>query len=202
MIISIHGIVSSIISAISSCVGIQSLNITAGVFSVNSGFAPAYGLFNFSMNASLYSAALMGGSKQLTGLQVNRASYTLPYTYLNQEIWIGEVSNATFPTSTPAVDFSDLTFTSPLVKVKNAFTDTITTNGVWTSFTFDTNFCWSGTNNLLVLWKNLDGTWQSGYGTGQAAFATNKSMQKASDPSYPTGNGTRGSAPVLYIFNY
>jgi len=185
-----------------SCVAVVVATITMGVFSQNSLFVPAYGLFNFSMYASIYSAADMGATKQLTGLQVNRTGYTTPYTYLNQEIWIGEISNSTFPTSTPAVDFSDLTFTKPLVKVKNAFTDTIATNNVWTTFNFDTNFCWSGSNNLLVLWKNLDGTWASGYGTGQTASATNKGMQKASDASYPTGTGTRTNSPSLYKFNY
>lgn len=195
---------SYILSAANSCAyGVVGTNITTGTLSTTVSWAPAYGLYEYSMFASLYNTADLGSSgKQLTGVQVNLAGYTTPYVYTNQEIWIGQVSNSTFPTSTPQVNFSDLTFTKTLVKVKASFTLNITTNGVWYNIDFDTPYCWDNTNNLLFVWKNYKGTWTSGYGTAQAANVVSKAMYKGNSTGYPTGTGTRNNFPILLKFNY
>ena len=185
----------------SSCAyPVQGLEIQIGTYSTTVSTKPAYGLYNYSVSASLYTGTSIG-AKQLTGVQIYFSGFTIPYTFLNQEIWIGQVSNSTFPSSTPQVNFSDLTFITPLTKVKDSFTLNIT-NNVWSSFTFDTPFCFDGTNHLLFVWKNYDGTWTSGYGTAQAANVVSKGMYKGNDPSYPTGTGTRDNFPLLIKFNY
>lgn len=174
-----------------------------GAFSTNISWAPAYGLFEYSMSASLYNTSDLGSTtKQLTGVQMYLSGYTTPYTFTSQEIWIGQVSNSTFPSTTPQVDFSDLTFTSSLVKVKSSFTLSITTNGVWYNIDFDTPYCWDNTNNLIFVWKNYKGTWSSGYGTSQAANVVSKGMYKGNTSGYPTGTGTRTNWPMLLRFNY
>lgn len=194
-------LINSYIFAGSNCAyGVQGLEATIGTYYTTTAFNPVYGLYNYSIGASLYPGASVG-AKQLTGCSVYFTGYTTPYSYINQELWIGVVSNSTFPTTTPAVDFSDLTFITPLTKVKNSFTLNIT-NNVWTTFTFDTPFCYDGTNNLLFVWKNYDGAWTSGYGNAQVANVVSKAMYKGNDASFPTGTGTRTNFPLLIKFNY
>jgi hypothetical protein len=94
-----------------------------------------------------------------------------------------------------------LTFVKPLTKVKASFSCNITSNGLWYTFNFDTPYCYSGTGNILLVWKNYDGTWSSGYGSTQVANVVSKSMYKGSDVSFPTGTGTRDNYPLLVKFN-
>lgn len=202
MFLATHGVIRNNSLAGTCPYAVIGANILSGVSSANSSFAPFYGLYNNSIYASLYSTADLGSTtKQITGVQINQSSFTLPYTVNAQEIWMGQVSNSTFPTTTPAVDFSDLTFTSPLVKVKNSFTFSVT-NGSWVTLTFNTPYCYNNTNNLLFVWKNYDGSWGSGYGTAQCANVVSKGMWKGEDIGFPTGNGTRNNFPILLKFNY
>lgn len=180
---------------------VQGLEAQIGTYYTTTSFNPIYGLYNYSISGNLYSGASVG-AKQLTGLSVYFSGYTTPYSYINQELWIGVVSNSTFPTTTPQVDFSDLTFITPLTKVKSSFTLNIT-NNTWHQFNFDTNFCYDGANNLLLVWKNYDASWQSGYGNAQVANVVSKAMYKGQDASFPTtGTGTRTNFPLLIKFNY
>lgn len=165
-----------------------------GTFSTNSAFVPAYGLYNYSISASIYSLGTVG--LQITGIDIQVSGYAVGYQYTNQEIWVGQISNATFPTTTPQVNFSDLTFTVPLTQVKNSFTYS-PVNGVWQTINFDTNYCYNGANYTLIVWKNYDGSWTSGYGNGQVANVVSKGMYAVSDPAFPTGTGTRTNFPML-----
>jgi len=192
-----------IVQPASSCATpVVGTNAQLGTYSTTTSWNPAYGLYNYSISGNLYSAAVVGGARQITGIQIYPSSFTTPYTFLNQEIWMGEVSNATFPTTSPQVNFSDLTFTSPLVKVKGPFTYTVSANNAWQNINLDTNYCYSGTNTLLIVWKNYDGSWSSGYGTWQAANVVSKGMWAANDPAFPTGTGTRTNFPLLIKLNY
>jgi hypothetical protein len=191
--------------AVSSCpYAVQNTDLLIGSYYTYTGVKPFYGLYNYSISASIYTQSQVGAGKQITGLQVYARSFTTPYTVLNQEIWIGEITNSTFPTTTPAVDFSDLTFVSgkPLTKVKASFTFTVSSNYVWINVNFDTPYCYEGTNNLILVWKNYDGSWQSGFGDFQAGNVVSRGMYKGNDPSFPTGNGTRDNYPLLVKFNY
>lgn len=182
------------VSPSTACAPVTGTTTQIGTLSTTAAWIPAYGLYNYGLSANIYS---FGASPlQLTGIDIQVTGYTGGYTYLNQEIWIGQISNATFPTSTPQVNFSDLTFTVPLTKVKNAFTYT-PTNNVWQTFTFDTPYCYDGTNYILLVWYNYDGSWTSGYGNGQVANVVSKAMYAVNDPSFPTGTGTRTNFPML-----
>jgi hypothetical protein len=177
-------------------------DITVGTYYTTTAFQPFYGLYNYSIAASLYNTSNMGSStKQLTGVQIYQSGYTTPYTVDNQEIWIGQTINSTFPSSTPQVDFSDMEFYKPLVKVKASFSHSVT-NGAWVTINFDTPYCYDNAYSLLFVWKNYDGSWQSGYGTAQCGNVVSKGMYKGSDPSFPTGTGTRTNFPLLIKFNY
>lgn len=176
-------------------------NTTIGTLSTTTTFNPAYGLFDYSVSGNMYIAGTMGGAKQITGIQIFPAGFTTPYSFTNQEIWMGQVSNTNFSAS-PQVNFSDLTFTKALTKVKGPFTYTVSANGAWQNITFDTNFCYDGTNTLLLVWRNYDGSWSSGYGNWQVANVVSRSMYAAQDTTFPTGTGTRNNFPLLIKVNY
>lgn len=182
---------------------VQNTSLQIGTYYTTTQTSLAYGLNNYSISGNIYLGSDIGSGKNITGLQFQPTGYTTPFVYSSpQEIWIGQISNSTFPTTTPAVDFSDLTFTKTLTKVKGAFSLTIPSNNVWQSITFDTPYCWDGTNNLLLVWKNYDGSWSSGYGNVQVANVVSRNMWKGNDASFPTGNGTRTNFPLLVKFNY
>ena len=198
----LNGIIGQRILADSCPYSLFNVNFQVGDYYTTSNVKPFYGLNNYSINANIYSPSQMPSYNcNITGIQVYFQSFTTPYSVNNQEIWIGEISNTTFPTSTPQVDFSDLTFVKPLVKVKDSFTCNITTNGLWYTFNFNTPYCYSGTGSLLIVWKNYDGTWSSGYGSTHVANIVSKSMYKGSDVAFPTGTGTRDNYPLLIKFN-
>ena len=165
-----------------------------GTYSTTAAWNPAYGLFDYTVSASIYSLGATG--LQITGIQIQATGYTGGYTFLNQEIWIGQISNSTFPTSTPQVNFSDLTFTVPLTKVKASFTYT-PVNNTWQTITFDTPYCYNGTGFTLLVWRNYDGSWASGYGSAQVANVVSKNMYAGLDGAFPTGTGTRTNYPML-----
>lgn len=182
--------------------GVQGLEQQVGTYYTYNNAMAFYGYYNYSLSASIYAPGQIGsGGKQLTGLQIYTRSFTPGYTVNNQEIWIGEISNSTFPTSSPACDFSDLTFIKPLTKVTTR-TVTIATNYVWTTVGFDTPYCYNGTNNLILVWKNYDGSWTSGFGEFQVGNVVSKGMTAFGTPAFPTGTGTRNNFPLLIKFNY
>lgn len=172
-----------------------------GTYASTSSSKPFYGLYNYSISACLYSPSTFGSDQcQITSAKIKLSSFTTPYTVNNQEIWVGEVSNTTFPTTTPQVDFSDLTFVTPLTLVKGPFNFTLSSNGNWNEFIFDTPYCYSGAGTLIFVWKNYDGSWASGYGTSDVANVGSKAMYKGNDASFPTGTGTRDNFPILIRF--
>jgi hypothetical protein len=152
---------------------------------------PFKGIYHYSISASIYLQSELGNlPKRINSIQFYFAGFTTPYTVTNQEIWIAEVAQSSFDTA-PAVDFSDLTITN-LTQVKTSFTHTVTANNQWYQFDFNTPFTYNGTSNLIVIWKNYDGSATiSGAGYGRTTSATNRGMYKFNDPSFPTGDGTR-----------
>lgn len=162
---------------------------------------PCYPLFNYSQSASIYLQTQLGAAKQFTGCQIYQAGFSVPFTQNNNEIWMAHITQAAFD-QYPAVDFSDLTVTN-LTKVKNSFNHTVTANGVFYDFNFDTNFCYNGTSNLLFIWKSYDGSGvTSGYGYTRTTSATNRGMQAAYDPSFPIGDGTRTNSILSIKLKY
>lgn len=190
-----------IFSPLSSCVPVVGTNAQIGTLSTTSFNNPAYGLFNYSVSGNIYTSGSLGTSKQITGIQIFPAGFTTPYSFTNQEIWMGQITNGAFGAS-PQVNFSDLTFTQALTQVKASFTYTVSTNGAWQNINFDNNFCYDGVNNLILVWRNYDGSWSSGYGNWQVANVVNRSMNASSDPAFPTGTGTRTNFPLLIKLNY
>jgi hypothetical protein len=131
---------------------------------------PLYGLDNYGETASIYTAAnlnaLAAGSKQIRGIGYYFRGFTVPYTFSNVEVWLAHTSNAEFPVGT-TVGYSGMNITN-LTKCDVA-SWTISVNNTFQFRIFNTsNFCYNGTDNLLVIMKNYDGAWASGYGGADA----------------------------------
>lgn len=176
----------------SAAVSVQSLSVDIDAGTANDTSVPVYGLYDFSQWWGIYLQAEMGsGEKQIEAIELYFEGYTGGYTYNNQEIWLAHVSESSFDAA-PAVNLSDLTITN-LTECKGSFTNTISGAG-YKTFTFDTNFRYNGTSNLLVMLKNIDGSWVPGYGNTHAdSSKTNRNAEAYTDNAYPTGNGTRGN---------
>lgn len=178
-----------------SCTPVIGNTFQIGAGTSNSTSAPAYGLYDYSIYGAIWlNTEFSGGEKQFTGIEVEVKGYTSGYTYNNVELWLYEVDQDVFD-STPEVDLSDLTLSNPLL-VKT-FNWTIGPNGFQT-WDFDTNYCYSGNKNLLLIVRNNDGTWSSGYGWGEydSSPAISRSFYKAADNNFPTGTGTRTNSRI------
>jgi len=197
MFVSTHGIVSR--STVSGCTAVVGTNIQVGTGTSTDNRYPAYGLYDYSHQMFMYTSAQIGsGQKQITGISFNMASYTVPYTFLNQTLKLAHCTDVQFGTSVQILntngDISGVNGVTDLTIVKANFTWTINPNG-WRTVNFDTNFCYNGTSTLLVIWENRDGSWTTGYGTAQTSVPTGfQSWYKEQDTTYPTGFGTRNSA--------
>ena len=186
------------------CTAVQSADFQIGAGTSNSSNAPAYGLYDYSWYAAIWRASeFTGGASgeiQIEGIEVEVGGYTTPYTYLNQKLYLYHVTEDEFDSS-PAIDLSDLTVSDETLVAE--FDLVISSNG-WQVVDFDTNFCYNGTDNLLMVWENRDGSWSIGFGYGEYDFspAINRAAYKATDSAYPTGNGTRNNSRINIKFRY
>ena len=183
----------------SSCSPVVGTNVQVGTGTATDNKYPTWGLYNYGQTMFMYTAAQIGsGIKQITGLQFNFASYTVPYNFANQTIKLAHCTDTQFGSSVQILntngDISGVAGVANLTTCRANFTFTISANG-WVTITFTTNFCYNGVDTLLVIWENRDGSWTSGYGTGQCNTPTGfQSWYKFADPAYPTGFGTRDSS--------
>ena len=86
--------------------------------------------------------------------------------------------------------------------VKKKFTWKCPSNQDWEQFVFDTPFNWNGTSNILITWKNSDGSWNSGYGMLKGnSYQKNRSWTWYSDYRYPTASAWNGGGLPNIKFN-
>lgn len=186
------------------CTAVIGSEIQIGAGTSTSSSIPAYGLYDYSWFAGIWldTEFTGGGERQITGIEVEVGGYANGYTYNNQNILLYHVTEDIFD-SDPAIDLSDLT-TSDETLCKSAFSWVVTSGTGFKSIDFDTNFCYNGTDNLLLVWENRDGSWQSGYGSGRYDFspAISRAATERQDNIYPTGNGTRSNSRINIKFKY
>lgn len=181
------------------CAAIKNQTTTIGTGTTNDYDFPFDGIFDYSFTAIIILqselASFLDSRKQLTSIQFDAGGFTTPYTVNNQDIYIGHIQESQFP-STAKIDLSDVTITD-YTKVVDAQTLTVTSND-WTGLTFDTNFCYNGTDNIIVVWWNRDGSWTSGNGYAECdSTKTNRGLDAQNDGSEPTGTANRSS----FVYN-
>jgi len=197
----ITSMIGQIPSSSGSCTPVTSSELVIGGGTSTSSSVWAYGLYDYSWYSAIWlNTELTGGTKQITGIEVEMQGYTTPYTYNNMTVKLGHVVESIFDT-TPAVDWSDMTVSN--VITATTFNMTINASG-FQVITFNTNFCYDGTSNLIIGVDNNDGTWESGFGSGKYNFtpAINRAAYKAQDTTFPTGNGTRNNSRINIKFKY
>lgn len=181
-------------SAFSCASPIQGVTTDYGTGTTNFSYAPFYGLYDYGETADILLQSQVGTGKQITGLGCFFSGFTTPYTFSTVEIWVGHTTNNEFPTGV-TVGYSTMTITNLTKCYSGVFS--ITTNGAWKTVNFNlSNFCYNGTNNLIVIFKNFDGSWTLGYGTSRhtssgldAVGFRYRQVDVAQDTTYPA-NGT------------
>jgi hypothetical protein len=171
-----------------------------GTFSNNDEQLPHYGYYGYGWGAWILTAAEVGIAKQITAIGYTPTGYTPGFQYLNQFIKMAHVVESSWPNETPAVNLSDLTV-SDLKIVKSSFTENIV-NNVVNKYIFDSNFCYNGTSNLLIIWENRDGQWTGGFSGHRHTAGVNQGAYKHQDTTYPIGTGTRmNTKPQTTIYS-
>jgi hypothetical protein len=151
------------------CAPVEGLTVTTTPTGTsNAIYAPAYGLYDYSVTCTLVLASEIGSgvSKQFTGLAFDLNGWSSGYTMINQSIEIFHTSESSIQNNgtvnNPVTDIRDKT------PVKTNFTFTAPSANGYYQINFDTNFCWNGTDNVVVRWTNNDGTWTGSYGWSES----------------------------------
>ena len=182
------------------CASIQGLTTQIGTGTVNDYDFPFDGLWDYSFTAIIILQSELGTEKQLTSMQFDAGGFSTPFTVNNQDIYIGHIAESIFP-PTALINLSDVTL-SDYIQVVNSQTVTVSSN-TWKEVTFDTNFCYNGTSNIVVVWWNRDGSWQSGNGYAECdSTKLNRALDAQKDNSEPTGSANRGGFVYNTKFSY
>ena len=213
MILSTHGILSS--AQVESCAPIVGTNYTvlSGSGSVNS-YTPYSGYYRYSLGIWIMSAFELGNAKQFTGLQLSKA-YTEPsgITQLNQTIKIYHTSQITLPgTINTLGSGNNLSLVgangSLIVNDETTVLDGSwyqTASSGWKNLDFTDNFCYNGTDSVVVMWINNQGSYDlSNYpfwDTDSTLASNQKGGFDYSDCSLPTSLSRQNLRPHLK-FNY
>ena len=100
-------------------------------------------------------------------------------------IKISHVTESTVPDNS-GPDYAQLTLTDTTI-VKADFAYTVPAAEDWEQFNFATPFGWDGRSNILISWKNRDGTYAEDYGWIEDDRSLgNRSHRWAKDNDYPT----------------
>lgn len=176
-----------------NCVAVQNTDTIYGTGTLSQFEVPFYGLYNYGESANIMLQSSIGASKNIWRVAYYFTGWTIPYTFSSTEIWMAHVVQSEFPASV-SVGYSTLTL-SNLTKVWSG-SWTISANNTWFFVNLNTNFCYNGTSNLLIINKNYDGSWTSGYGATYYSSLTASPVGQQyrmayvyQDPSYPA-NGT------------
>lgn len=152
-------------------------------------YVPFYGFYDYSWSAVIYLQSDLGGAKDLSGLTYDVYFQGL-YTIYDQKIWMKHTTQTNwvgdYAKPDPAADGYTLVYEGDITFTGARFTDLIS---------FDTNFAYDGTSNLVIYWENWDGDYASGqprwYYPG-TSYAPNRAKYRYADGSMP-GDATSAS---------
>jgi hypothetical protein len=160
----------------------------------NNSFLPAYGLYDYSQSMMIFKQSEIGsGEKQINSISFQLSNYSGGYQLNTQVIKLAHITDSQFGTSVK----SDLTGIGGLADLTTVKSFNWSTSNGWVTFTFDDNFCYNGVDNLMVVWENRDGSWESGYGWAESHSTSSQFLTwyVYQDSTYPASVfGTRSSA--------
>jgi len=177
----------------------QGLYWESSVGTTNVNKSPAYGLYDYSTYAMIVkSSELDEGIELFNKLQFQVGGYTNGYTYSDMTIKMYHIGSASFISTT----YTDLRNQSVSDETTIWEGDLTLSNG-WNEITFDTNFEWNGTDNIVILFENRNGSWQSGYGYGENHYVSSNIVAYTyQDNSYPTGSMVKYSRRLNIKLGY
>jgi hypothetical protein len=158
---------------------------------------PMYLYYDYGVFIYLYKQSELGSSKTISDIafdMVNTSSST--YTANNQTLKFAHSSATVIPDNVKT-DLTNLPYTD-LTTVKNNFTWSVNSVEEWKNINLDTNFNYNGTDSLLVIWENRDGSYISGTSSNPRCKVTSDGtfnvFQKYVDNTFPTSSyGTKDS---------
>ena len=167
----------------------QTSTVQIGTGSNDLPFVPAYGLYDYSQSGMIYlaselSAAGLTIGSEITELSFQFSGWSTGYELNNQEIVMSHVSESSLP-DPGYPDYRTMNLRDTKI-VKSSFDWNCPSNENWELFSLSSSFIWDGSSNILISWKNYDGTWTSGYGKVRGDFISNRSHSWFQDNSYPT----------------
>lgn len=155
-------------------------------------YVPFYGLYDYGWSKSIYTAAEINAAGLTSGGNIVAIGFDVgntPNNYVttNQKVYLRHTTASAYDTGDNTLPDSTL-FTL-------VFQGDLTWNGGgWHHVMFSTPFAWNGTDNIEIMWRNMDGTWSSGYPNFR--FTTTNpdycAVYKYRDDSFPAdATGTR-----------
>lgn len=179
-------------------------------------YVPYSGYYRYSLGVWLMTAAELGSAKQFTGLQLSKA-YTegAGITQLNQTIKIYHTTATNLPltintsgTFGPALTLTSANGALPVTDETVVLNDTSwyqTAASGWKNLDFTDNFCYNGTDSVVVMWINNMGAYDLSNYPFWDTDSTTASAQKGgwdySDSSGPTSLSRANNRPHLKL-NY
>ena len=112
-------------------------------------YLPSYGFYNYSLTQQIYTAAEIGHGGLITAISMMPSAVGSQRTY---EIYLAH---------TTASSLSGFIHPSDMVQVYNGDPNTMTADQ-WTEYVLDQPFNYNGSDNLLVCFRDMTGSWASG----------------------------------------
>ena len=122
---------------------------TIGNGTSTSTYLPSYSFYNYGLTQQIFTATEIGHGGQIQSFAFKMSAVSQQRTY---EIYMGHTPQAT---ATDFIHPSDLTL------VYNGGANTLTANQ-WTTFNLTTPFNYNGTDNLVIILRDLTGSYVSG----------------------------------------
>jgi hypothetical protein len=113
--------------------------------------SPINGLNSYSWSANIYKASEISSSRQITGIEYNIDEDSKFFN--NQIIKLAHIAEDRFSGSI-SIDLNELTISDEKTVFSGSF---LLSQYGWNDIDFDENFCYNGTDNLVIIHENRHG---------------------------------------------
>ena len=169
-------------------------DITIGSETNTSVYQPAYYLYEYGYLGMIIPAASIGGNYTFNKLAFYYELDDDPYppvtpSITNQTLILAHTNSSSFSSNNES-----LSSASPfnVTTVKSNFSVNFSGNDGWREYSFDTNFNYNNSYNLIIKWENRWGDYDFGYPSirysNVGSTSNDVMIQGYRDNSYPSGS--------------
>ena len=151
---------------------------------LQNGRVPAYGYYDYSWSAAIYTAAELGGLPETIEKISWNVANSNSMVLTNQEIWMAHTSEEIFPDGTMP-DIGN----GPWSGFTRVFNGDLPFVPGWNEIRLASPFNFNGVENLLVKVINNHGSWASSYPEFQYTSKANSVVYNYADGSFPSTAG-------------